>query len=304
MRGLCFVGCLLLGCTGSEDPVDAPPDGDAPVAELFGAVSVALREATATKEAFGLVSGTVYDGPSPLDLGMETVLSEGECELREPTHPFCDPPCDGSALCVRDGECMPYPKAQDVGELQVTGLSVPLTMPAFAPNFRYESAELQYPPCEEGAPLRLEAERFEAETRCVAPLVVDPDQPIRVRADEPVSLSWAAPGDADLARVEVFLDISHHGGKRGDILCDVPDTGQYEIPATLVSALVDLGLAGYPSVILTRRTSAVSNPPDVEFRVSASVERAVDTGVVSCVPGTAEDCPDDQTCDPASNVCR
>jgi len=295
-----IAGFLALGCESSA-PENPTPEIDG-AAELFGAVTVNLREAIEGRDAFSVVSGTVYDGPSPLSFGLEPVLEEGECQLREVTHPFCDPACDGTSLCVRDGECMPYPRAQDMGELEVTGLLTAVTLPAFPPNFFYQSEELAYPPCEEGATVTLSGKSFQAETQCVAPLVVDPASPILVRRGEPVVLTWEAPGDPDLARVHILLDVSHHGGKRGDIVCDVPDTGHYEIPATLVTPLVDLGLAGYPSVILTRRASGVSSPPEVEFSVAAAVERAVDTGVRSCVPGV-EDCPDGQTCDPATNVC-
>jgi len=302
-RAVVAAGCLALGCSGSEDAKNEAPSAEPQPAEFFGTVTVNLREAREGSDAVSVVSGTVYDGPSPLDFGLETVLEEGECELREPTHPFCDPACDSGAMCIRDGECMPYPKPENVGDMLVMGLFEEVTLEPFPPNFFYQSAELAFPPCDEGATVELSADAFHAEAHCIAPLVVDSTPP-SVRKDEPVSLSWEAPGDAELARIQIYLDISHHGGKKGDIVCDVPDTGHYEIPATLVTPLVELGLAGYPSVILTRWTAAVASPPDVRFKIAAAVERAVDTGVRSCVPNTADDCAGAQTCDPATNVCR
>ncbi len=300
---LFMLGGSTLGCSSSQGADQEPPAP--PPAALFGAISVDFREAVGGAAAFGLVSGSVYDGPSPLAFGLEAVLEEGECQLREPTHPFCDPACGSTGLCVRDGECMPYPKAQNVGEMQVTGLLEPVTLEPFPPNFYYQSAELAFPPCEEGATIALDAEAFRAEARCVAPLVVDASEPLFVRREEPLILTWQAPGDPELGSVHILLDISHHGGKKGDIVCVVPDTGRYEIPATLVTALVDLGLAGYPSVILTRSSAAVSDPPDVTFSVAASIERPVDTGVQSCLPNAADEpCPAGQTCDPASSICR
>jgi hypothetical protein len=300
MRAPLALVCLLLGCS-SEDAATEPVPEPQP-AEFFGTISLNLREANEASAAYSQVSGTVYDGPSPLDFGLETVLEQGECQLREPTHPFCDPPCGSEAMCIRDGECMPYPKAQDAGELSVAGLFEEVTLPAVPPNFRYQSAELAYPPCDEGSALQLGAASFQAEAPCIAPLVIDDSEPVRVRSDEPVVLTWQA-SELVVARIQIFLDISHHGGKKGDIVCDVPDTGHYEIPASLVTPLVDLGLAGYPSVILTRWTGGVSSPPDVRFKIAASAERPVDTGVRSCVPNSAENCPDGQTCDPMSNIC-
>ena len=296
------LGFLLVACSSAEDAEETPPVSEP--AALFGTITVHLREARAGAEASSVVSGTVYDGPSPLDFGLAAVLEEGECQLREVTHPFCDPSCESGTTCVRDGECMPYPRAQNVGVLSVSGLLRPVTLEPFPPSFFYQSEELPFPPCAEGDTVHLRSEAFEADARCVAPLVVDAETEILVREDEPVTLDWQPAGDPELAEVHVLLDVSHHGGKRGDIVCTVPDTGHYDIPASLVTPLLELGLAGYPSVILTRFTKGTSSPADVQFRVAASVERAVDTGVRSCVPNSEDDCPSGQTCDPATNVCR
>jgi hypothetical protein len=176
-----------------------------------------------------------------------------------------------------------------------------LRLAPFAPNFFYQSEELAYPPCAEGDSLGLEAEAFSAQAPCIAPLVV-PTAQIPVRADEPVELTWEPPGDETLARVHILLDVSHHGGKRGDIVCDVPDNGSYEIPASLVNPLLEQGLAGFPWVILTRRVRSSSTLSDVSFSVLASAERSVDTGVQSCLGD--EECPDGQLCDRATVMCQ
>jgi hypothetical protein len=204
---------------------------------------------------------------------------------------------------------MPYPDSQDVGDITVRGLDLDtgsVTLEPFAPSFFYQSAELAYPPCREGTPLHLESAAFTAEATCIAPLIVDQD-PVRVRTGEPVSLTWDPPGSAEdpsqsTTRIQILLDISHHGGKRGDILCDVPDSGSYTIPQNMVAALVDLGLAGFPSVILTRRSTGTTTLPEVNFIVAATVERPVDTGVHSCL--NDEDCPGGQTCNRQTVTCR
>jgi hypothetical protein len=205
---------------------------------------------------------------------------------------------------VSDDQCVPYPAAQDVGPITVSGLDLasdPTTLEPFAPSYFYQSDELAYPPCRERSLLHLESSAFTAEATCIAPLVVDSDAHISVRDGEPVTLAWQ-PAASEDSRISILLDVSHHGGKRGDILCDVPDSGGYTIPHNMVSALLDMGLAGFPSVILTRRFTGTTTLPNVAFIVVSSVERSVDTGVHSCLRD--EDCPNGQTCDRSNVVCQ
>ncbi|HEX2882747.1 MAG TPA: hypothetical protein VHO25_24680 [Polyangiaceae bacterium] len=299
-----------LACDGVAASAVAPSP-DASVGDpLYGSIVVSLRETTESKEAYGLVSGTLYDAPRPNPEPMRVALEEGGCQLREAIHPFCNDPCGSAAACVSDDQCLPYPTAQDVGNITISGLDLDTgstTLEPFAPSFFYQSDELAYPPCQTGASLHLESTAFTAQATCIAPLIVD-THPVRVRTGEPVSLTWDTTESVDPARIQILLDISHHGGKRGDILCDVPDSGSYTIPQNMVTALVDLGLAGFPSVILTRRSTGTTTPrsgssvDDVTFIVAATVERPVDTGVHSCLRD--EDCPDGETCDRQTVTCR
>lgn len=269
---------------------------------LFGALAVSLREASEQKAAYSIVSGTLHDGVTPDPMPMRTVLEEGNCRLRETAYPSCSDPCASGEACVAEDTCSAYPTQQNVGVITVSGLgSGAVTLAPFAPSFFYQSDELPYPPCAEGDSLGLEAQAFSAEAPCVVPLVV-PTAQIPVRAGEPVDLTWEPPGDETLARVHILLDVSHHGGKRGDIVCDVPDNGSYEIPASLVNPLLEQGLAGFPWVILTRWVRNTSTLSEVYFSVSASVERSVDTGVQSCL--SDEECSDGQLCDRATVMCR
>jgi Cys-rich repeat protein len=124
-----------------------------------------------------------------------------------------------------------------------------------------------------------------------------------VKRGEPMPLTWNAPTMPDLARVQIRLDISHHGGKKGEIDCDAPDNGAFEIPASLVTDLVDLGLAGFPTVQVAREIASSSEAePKIALLVSSPVEREVDTGVHSCTMDM--DCPAGQHCDTGSLVCK
>jgi hypothetical protein len=199
---------------------------------------------------------------------------------------------------------MDFPAAQNVGVVQVEGLgSEPVAMDPFPPSFAYQSTALPYPPCQEGDAVRLVADSFSAQTRCIAPLMIDGTDVISVKRDQPVKLVWDAPLQTDLARMQIRLDVSHHGGKKGEIDCDVPDTGAFDIPAALVTALVDLGLAGYPTIVLTRVASAPSTKqPGVTLAVSASVEQEVDTGIQSCTEDA--NCPTEQLCNTDKLTCE
>ena len=199
---------------------------------------------------------------------------------------------------------MPYPKAQNVGVVRLEGLGAePIAMDPFPPSFAYQSTALPYPPCEEGDAVRLRVDSFGAASVCIAPLVIPGSDVISVKRDRPAELSWTPPARTDLARMQIRLDVSHHGGKKGEIDCDVADTGAFQIPASLVTALVDLGLAGFPTIILTRVASASSpEAPEVRLVVSASVERDVDTGITSC--SDTKKCPAGQQCDKSNSTCQ
>ena len=75
------------------------------------------------------------------------------------------------------------------------------------------------------------------------------------------------------------------------------DSGELLISAALMTELIGLGVAGFPSVILTR-TSRGTTPIEVglvELEVSSKVERFVTVaGVESC--NMDEDCPDGELC--------
>jgi hypothetical protein len=104
-----------------------------------------------------------------------------------------------------------------------------------------------------------------------------------------------------VARVQIKLDISHHGGSTGMITCDVADTGTLDIGASLVTQLINLGVAGYPRISLSRVStgSAAIAPGVVTLQVISTVVRdVVIPGYTSC--NTSADCPTGKTCLPSS----
>jgi len=120
---------------------------------------------------------------------------------------------------------------------------------------------------------------------------------ITVESGKPLPISWTAPGKAGQTRIYVKLDISHHGGTKGMIECDADDTGSLELPSALVTKLLELGVAGYPTIIVARRATGSTTIAQgrVDLVISSQIEQAVVIpGLTSCTADT--DCPMGQTC--------
>jgi hypothetical protein len=132
-----------------------------------------------------------------------------------------------------------------------------------------------------------------------------PSEPIRVRSGTASSVRWQAPAEAGPARMHAVLDINNHGSSDASVECDFPDTGEGEIPATLIDGLIAQGFSGFPTITLTRRTasSVAIEPGCVELLVSSvfSGEAEVE-GVTSC--NDASVCPAGQTCPLPERYCR
>jgi hypothetical protein len=102
---------------------------------------------------------------------------------------------------------------------------------------------------------------------------------------------------ADASEIQIRLDISHHGGSKGKIECDVEDSGAFTLPAALVTELIALGVAGFPSFVIERRAieSAQLEHGRVALRIYEYAERFVTIpGLVSCT--ASEQCPMGQAC--------
>jgi hypothetical protein len=270
--------------------------------ERQGTFSVDMHEATATAPARTNVLGIVYDGPpasGEVPLKLESEM--GDCELLVPWAPFCTEPCTGGAKCTADDTCTAQPKMLDVGPVVLSGLGDELTMEAIAGN--YQSPTLPAEACAEGALVSLHSSSFSMEAPCIARLELTTEAPIPVGAGKSLDLAWTPPGsDAD-SRVKIHLDIAHHGGKKGEINCDVADTGSFSVPKELVTQLVSLGLAGYPDITLERYAAAAdASSPLIQLRIGSLVRREVDTGVLSCDEDSQ--CEAGQTCNTADRTCK
>ncbi|HRI63120.1 MAG TPA: hypothetical protein PK156_02750 [Polyangium sp.] len=253
------------------------------------------------------VLGKIYDGPTPSAIIWELALQEGACTLSTPRVPFCATPCGGSAACVDDDKCQNYPLAHSAGTVTAKGLHPQAGGDTFMMNpvvNAYQApgdVKLPYPAFAEGEAISFNAagdfyQAFTVESVGIAPLVFGA-QTITVESGKPIPLTWTAPGQAGISRIYVKLDISHHGGTKGMIECDADDTGSLEISATLVTKLVELGVAGFPTIIVNRKAigSTTISQGRVDLVVTSSIEQPVEIpGLNSCTAN--EECPMGQTC--------
>jgi hypothetical protein len=246
--------------------------------------------------AFTKFLGVVYDGHYPDTIQLAVDSEQGGCQLLVPKTPFCSPSCGATGVCTAENKCTLYPKAQDLGDVHLTGLGpTEVVMPSMAPGYNYQpDVTLPNPSCSEGAAVGVKTKDFTIEGKCIAPFNLTTD-PVPVHSGQGISLAWTPPGVAGISRAFIHLDIAHHGGKKGEINCDVPDTGSFTVPEPLVTKLVSLGLAGFPTIVVGRKSSAAAaTQSEVRLMVSSSIEKAVDTGVVSC--SDASMCPAGQMC--------
>ncbi|HVW27829.1 MAG TPA: hypothetical protein VHC69_20830 [Polyangiaceae bacterium] len=282
------------------------PVPDAGANTLVGTFQVKLTGAVDGSPATTAVIGKVYDGPTPGTIIWENPQTDGDCTLTTPRVPFCNTPCGGSAACVADDTCEAYPTAHDVGAVMVSGLRTTggassFTMTAISNAYQPPAGTtLAYPPFSEGDAVSFVASGgalpgFTLNATGIAPLVLTSTS-IELKSGDPVNLTWT-PGASANGSINVKLDISHHGGTKGQILCDTKDTGSLTISAALVKKLIGLGVAGYPSVIVTRHSdgSAVISAGRVDLIVSSVVEQAITVeGLTSCTADS--DCPSGKTC--------
>ena len=274
--------------------------------KLVGSFQVKLTPASDLGDASTTVVGKVYDGPTPTTVVWEHGITEGACTLTTPRIPFCTTPCGGSAACVEDDTCLAYPMARALGTVTVTGIKTTggaksFTMSPISNNYQPGgSVTLAYPPFAEGDAISVAAAGdyfapFSLSGVGIAPLALS-STGLSLSSGQPLSLVWTKGADS-AAKVHVKLDISHHGGSKGQIECEAPDTGALGIPAALLGKLLDLGVAGFPTVIVSRHTTAstVIAAGRVDLEISSVVERAVDIdGLTSCTDD--EDCSDGQIC--------
>lgn len=252
------------------------------------------------------VIGKVSDGPSPANVIWTVTKEDGDCRVEVPSVPFCDGGCAGG-VCVAAGVCQAYPIGHSVGEVTLGGVNLAsggseVVLKEVAKAYQPPAGTMfAYPPFAEGDTITVHAAGgdygpFDLGAKGVAPLALASSD-FELDEGKALELTWNAAVDPKSSQVHVKLDISHHGGSRGMISCDTDDTGSLTLSAELVTELIGLGVAGFPSVIVTRVSSGLAQIQVglVELDVSSKVERLVTVaGIDSCTEDA--DCPDGGVC--------
>jgi hypothetical protein len=253
------------------------------------------------------IQGHVYNKPSPQAVIWNQTALDGNCRLLVPHVPFCSTPCGGTVVCVADDTCETQPTKQDVGTVQVSGVHSTAGATTFAlvsVNGTYQATTaIAYPPFAVGEPIAVAAAgsaftpAFTLTAAGIGELVLTSADPALAR-NSPVDLAWTPPTGAATSQIMVKLDISHHGGAKGKIECVTPDTGSLTLTAPLVTQLLDLGAAGFPTIIVDRVStgSALTSAGRVELAIRTEVERPV------TVPGI-QSCTDSSECTPPA-ICQ
>jgi len=283
------------GSGGSSSVSGANSGGSSvvPGAEIHGGINIDLKPASDGGDGYTTLIARFFDGPSPDALPLALDSEEGDCQLLVPVFPFCSEPCAPDA-CTADDVCTPYPMPLAAGTLGVEGLGAALMIEPASAMHVYQSPSLPNPACAEGEAVTATVAGLTLEASCIAQLELSGADPIPVMTGQPVQVSWVPAGAGD-SRILIGLDIAHHGGKKGQIDCEVADTGSFEIPESLVTKLISFGLAGYPSISVTRvSVGSDASQPNVELVLGSNLQRAVDTGVVSCQEKSQ--CAADQEC--------
>lgn len=307
--------CLfpLAACSSNETKPDAGSSGDAgsssgggtSSSDVVGTFNVKLL-APSTNGGAGLTSiaGSTRDGPEPSPRSWTKAATSGDCALLKPKVPFCSTPC-GASVCTADDTCQDYPAGLSVGTVTVSGIQTASNQKSFdlkeGVKGTYAYVEpLAYPGFAEGDTLRFSASgggypAFTLEARGIKPLELTSTS-LTLTNNQPLSLTWTA-GQTGLSTIHVKLDISHHGGTKGVITCETADSGSLQLPASLVSELLGLGAAGFPTIVVTRIAEDSAEVPKglVKLQVTSQVEQAVKIpGLDSC--NKDEDCPSGKTC--------
>ena len=266
-----------------------------------------------TTPGFTSLLGKVYRGTLPESLIWEKRTEASGCTLYTPRIPFCDPGC-GASICVEDDVCRASPASLGVGRVTVSGIKTEsgetsFTVDPIRNNYLTPgTVRLPFPAFAEGDTIEVTTQGgdlapFKLTTSGIAPLKLSGTGSYPLETGKPLDLKWIPAAGNGASRIQVKLDISHHGGTKGKIECDVPDTGSLAIPADLVDKLRNLGVAGFPTVMVTRSSvgSTITSGGRVDLRVYSYVESPVEIpGVISC----SEDfecqrgkvCRDDKTC--------
>jgi hypothetical protein len=301
------------GGGGGSSGAPSAGGGNAASDVSLGAFSVTLNAAIETTPAYTSVLGKVYSGENPNEV-IETPIASGNgCTAYKYSLQACiEVECSSSQRCAGPEECRDLPRLVNVGTVSVAGFdSGAVTLSATNNNYQY-AGDIAYPGVADGGPLTLTATgdhypAFTIAATGVAPMVLSAES-YSLSDGSPLLVEWQA-GQNTAARVSIVLNLTRHGGSAGYLECDAPDSGSLTIPANVLQALVDLGVAGFPQLVATRYTQGVAAVPGGRIALnvaSVTMPELNVEGLCSCFDSSDCGSCSETTrtaCDPLHRVC-
>ncbi len=122
---------------------------------------------------------------------------------------------------------------------------------------------------------------------------------------QPFSVSWDAPATEVATEVVVELRIDQHGTTPASVVCRFADEGAGEVPASVIDGLMDLGVTGFPTGSVVRRTAdhAPLGEGCIDFVASATLLAHVSISGYTPCRNDAE-CPKGLECNEALERCE
>jgi hypothetical protein len=301
--GLVSLIFIMIFCLNNENPTNTSDTTTNSGALSYGTFLIKFipENLDSQDPAYTSITGTICDGPSPPNIIFKEVMSSGSCKLLKAVTPNCSQNCQLGYTCVSEDSCMPEPKVLDVGTVTVNGLKnssglTTITMePPKSLYYQMVGVSLVYPPCSEGDTITLSATGkdsvapFTIKARGITPLVVL-NGDILVEDGKDINLQWVPPAISGVSTINVRINISYHGGTKGEIQCDCEDNGSLTIPGAMLDKLKSYGIAGYPLVEITRKSVGTNADAKASVIVQCSVTKLLTIpGVTSC--NQDGDCP-------------
>jgi hypothetical protein len=221
----------------------------------------------------------VATGPVP-DV-FQVLATQNTCLLREEPAVTCTPACPGGSTCVPGNQCDPEPNWVSVGTVTLGGLGAPVEIDPMGTSLMtsYDQilSNVPYPPAAQGALITLQTAGgdyapFALMGRGIPPLQLTvPD--FVVTRGQPLTVTWTTPDQPGAARIQIDLAIGPSAAPHGQIKCNFPDSGEAQIPASLINQLFDLGVGDSAELDVARVTidARIIEPGCVEFWVSSPV---------------------------------
>jgi hypothetical protein len=286
-----------------EDPATVAMDGICDLADDYGGFVVEAYE------EYSIVSGSIADGVVPITV-LELIGSDGDCEVKRRNNPFCDPSCESGDTCDFDGNCITYPSNQDLGVVTVLGLPEDVEMEAVVPGNTYFNTSLPHPAFSGGELIELQMPGGAYGPVTLYGVGVEDlsafDEEWRVESGNDLIVTWDAPtGEIVRSEVTLRINIDQHGTSPSSVYCTFEDDGEGTVPSSVVQQLVEVGVSGFPSGLLVRRTADKTAAGDgcTDLEISSRRDVAVDViGYTPCI--SDNDCPDGQTCNVEMQICE